>query len=139
MPYRDEYESKIMIVRNKTINKVCELINENINQMFTMWLTMEADIEDCYVHIFKEEFGSYIDAEIEQILWDAAHNINFVIQTYITINRKCYVNKLLQFVRTFMETQFDDFGNWCELSMRMYEASSEYERDNPESKEDNPE
>ncbi len=140
MFFRMSYAERLNRVKHKLIKECKQLIVENWEQMFNMWLSCEMDIEITYQTIFKNEFERYITSEIENILFIAGHNVKFAISAFMSYNKKATLNTVLKFMEIFILEQLDDFDNWCdEISQAMYEETSEYEREfGGERKEDNP-
>jgi hypothetical protein len=107
--------------------------------MFDMWLNCEADMAFGFGYIdkFKKHFSQYMNKDIEQNLYIAGKNINFAISTYMEMydddDDDVELDDVLKFTEKFIENQIIDFDNWCdEISMAMYEESSDYERDEQE-------
>jgi hypothetical protein len=85
---------------------------------------------EMYVVEFKKEFGSLVTNNVVDNLFMAGKMLGFAVQTYQSTTTDFNVKKLIDYVRTFVELQFDDFDNWChDISMAMYENTSEYERE----------
>ena len=128
------YEQKFEIVKQSLINFVKEKISSryNYNNEFHMW--SYSAIKEAYVSKFKEEFSEYMNKDIETKLWFAGQNIGFAVQTFIDTNPYYTLNKLLNFVDTFLTIQLDDFGNWCDdimMAMPDEEFQEENQEDNP--------
>ena len=124
------YGQKFEIVKQSLINFVREKISSryNYNNEFHIW--SYSAIKEAYVSKFKEEFSDYMNKDIEAKLWFAGQNIGFAVQTFIDTNPNYTLNKLLNFVDTFLTIQLDDFGNWCEDIM-MAMPDEEDQEDNP--------
>lgn len=124
------YEQKFEIVKQSLINFVKEKISSryNYNNEFHMW--SYSAIKEAYVSKFKEEFSEYMNDDIEAKLWFAGQNIGFAVQTFIDTNPNYTLNKLLNFVDTFLIIQLDDFGNWCDDIM-MAMPDEEGQEENP--------
>jgi len=133
------FTQKFEIVRTSLISHCKESITENWDKMFDMWLSCEADMEfgHGYQNIFKEEFAKYITPEIDSLLWLAGKNIVFAIVAFMSYKDNASCDDVVNFTENFVTAQLDDFDNWCEdISMAMYEESSEYEREHGNKKED---
>ncbi len=108
------YSHKFDIASKKYIKYCKELIVENFERMFDMWLSIEADMEfgHGYQTIFKEQFGDYITTDVEQQLFFAGKNIIYAINTFIRIKKDKYkLSELLKFVEEFVSEQLNDFDN----------------------------
>jgi hypothetical protein len=124
------YGQKFEIVKQSLINFVREKISSryNYNNEFHIW--SYSAIKEAYVSEFKEEFSDYMNKNIEAKLWFAGQNIGFAVQTFIDTNPNYTLNKLLNFVDTFLTIQLDDFENWCDDIM-MAMPDEEDQEDNP--------
>lgn len=125
------YEEKFKRVKKSLITFVKEEIISRYNYCneFHMW--SYSAIKDAYISKFKDEFARYMNKDIESHLWLAGYNIAFAVQTFIATNPNYTLKKLVTFVETFLTLQLDDFDNWCDdIRMKMYEESSDYEREN---------
>lgn len=127
------YEEKFERVRLSLINHCLECIRENWNRMFDMWLDMEADMEfgDGYQEKFKEEFSQYMNEGIEGDLWFAGKNIVFAIRAFMSFKTDISLSEVLSFTENFINTQLDDFGNWCDGILMAMPDEDEYKEDNP--------
>ena len=135
------YEQKFAIVKKSLIEFVKENITSRYNYCneFHMW--SYSAIKGAYVSKFKEGFSEYMNSDIESKLWFAGQNIGFAVQTFIDLNPNYTLNKLIKFVETFLTTQLDDFGNWCDdISMAMFDENDDLQPNNNEAQnnEDNP-
>ena len=124
------YGQKFKIVKESLINFVRAKISSryNYNNEFHIW--SYSAIKEAYVSEFKEEFSDYMNKNIEAKLWFAGQNIGFAVQTFIDTNPNYTLNKLLNFVDTFLTIQLDDFENWCDDIM-MAMPDEEDQEDNP--------
>ena len=88
-----------------------EIITENHNLMFEMWLKMEADMEfgHGYQHLFEDHFGGH--AYNQNQLWFAAKNIIYAITAFISIKKVYKLEELLEFVEKFVSAQVDGVYN----------------------------
>lgn len=142
------YEERLESVKNGLIADMRRKLTYNWERMFDMWLSMEADLEfgESYKKRFIEQFERYMDEDIENLLWFAGQNLLFAITSYWRHKKNASLNDVINYAEGFIKSQIGDFDNWCEeIRSRMYEESSDYERDQAElhtiqneAKEDNP-
>jgi hypothetical protein len=135
------FQEKFELVRESLISYCKECITTNWERMFDMWLSFEADHEfgNGYKDMFKEHFSQYMNSQIEESLWFAGKNIIFAINAFRSYKNDATLDDILYFTEKFVSEQLDDFNNWCDdISMSMYEETSEYEEDCNNRKEDNP-
>jgi hypothetical protein len=136
------YEQKFQLVRDSLILHCKKCIRTNWEQMFDMWLSIDAgmDFGHAYQDKFKEEFSRYMNSDIETNLFIAGKNVVFAIGAFMAYKKSAKLNDILEFTELFMSEQLDDFTNWCdEISQAMYEETSEYEREfGVRNEEDNP-
>jgi hypothetical protein len=136
------YQDKLDLVRISLINHCKKCISNNWEQMFDMWLSIDAGFAfgHGYQDIFKEQYRRYMNSNIETTLFIAGKNIAFAIKAFMTCKKNANLNDILKFTENFILEQLDDFTNWCdEISQAMYEETSEYEREfSGDRKEDNP-
>jgi len=133
------YEQKFDAASKKFIVYCKGLITENFDQMFDMWLQMEADMEfgHGYEKIFKEQFGNYITEDVKKQLWFDGKNIIYAINAFIKIKKFKYKLKdLLDFVEGFVTEQLGDFDNNYDVSGWYNTEESTHTDDNPTN--DNP-
>jgi len=93
------------------MEKIPQMISDNHNHYFNMWLDDPHDIGDCYVDEFEKVFGDYIHETTT--IWMQGRNIGFVVQTFIG-NGEYSFSGLLNFVKRFIHNQLSDFDNWYE-------------------------
>jgi hypothetical protein len=132
MGYRENYDKHLALAKHALIIDCRKRITDNWDKMFDMWLSCEADMEfgHAYKYHLKEHFGKYVNKEIENTLWFAAKNILFAISALMNYKDDAELDDVLDFTEQFIESQFDDFDNWCEeIATSMYEESSECARD----------
>jgi hypothetical protein len=132
MSYTEEYNIKLQAVTINLISYCQKCITDNWTDDYDMWNNFEADMEiwNGYESIFKKEFDKYITPDIQHILWIASKNTTFSINAFIKITRRCRLIDVLEFVKAFIVEQMDDFDNWCDdISMKMYEESSDYQKE----------
>lgn len=138
------YEERLESVKNALIADMKRKLTYNWERMFDMWLSMEADLEfgESYKQQFYEQFERYMNKDIENLVWFAGKNLVFAITSYSCHKKNASLSDVMKYAEEFIECQMGDFGNWCEeIGSRMYEESSDYERDFPEEnerKENNP-
>lgn len=66
-----------------------------------------------YISKFNEEFFEYINYDTVLQLECAARNIGYALKAYFKVNPHCSLRNLDKFATEFINTQFDDFDNWC--------------------------
>ena len=103
------------IVRDDLSTTIEELISNNIDQMFEMWLVHEADIQQVYVSIFKKYYGEHITDEIEDKLWFAGENITFALTGLMTMDQTIPLQDVLRFTKKMLKEQLDNFENDYDL------------------------
>jgi hypothetical protein len=133
------YKQKFDLVKNDILKFCKECVIENWERMFDMWLNCEADhtFGHGYQTIFKKEFNQYMNNHINDLLYVAAKNVVYAISTFVRYKKNAKVVDVIKFMEDFIEHQLEDFDNWCdEISMAMYEETSEYEREFGDKKED---
>jgi len=110
-----DYGGRLEIVTQKLVEKCKHIIQQNLDNMFDMWLECDADMEFgySYIDILKEYSLTELTEDSKNSLFFAGKNIVFFIQT-ITKDKPIPLNKLLKNVETFVKFQMDDFHNWCE-------------------------
>jgi hypothetical protein len=83
------YEQKFKLVRDSLILFCKESISYNWNELFNMWISIDAGMVfgHAYQDKFKEEFSRYINSNIEATLWLAGKNIAFAIGAFITYKK----------------------------------------------------
>ncbi len=131
------FYDKLSLVEKSLIKHCKERITDNINHMFDMWLSCEADWEFShgYVKIFKEHFGSYITNDVESQLSFAGKNILYAIYTFISLKEDEYeLEELLDFVENFISNQLEDFDHDYGATEWFYNG----ETSGDETTEDNP-
>jgi hypothetical protein len=90
----------------------------NYNKDFYMWSF--TPILSSYHERFSREFGNLMIDTIGCRAYFAGQNCKYVIQTYISVTPNYTLCELLVFVRKFIETQFDNCGEWCPESYEMF-------------------
>ena len=90
-----------------------EIVTQNHDLMFQMWLKMEADIEfgHGYQHIFADNFGGHADINLTNHLWFAGKNVIYAITAFISMKKRYLLEELLEFVEKFISVQVDEFYN----------------------------
>jgi len=109
-----EFSERLDIVKELLIIDFKNIVSENHNKMFDMWIQMEADMAFGYGYQnkFKEHFGNNIDKHTLDQLWFAGKNIIYAINSFITIKSSNYeLEELLHFIEEFVSQQFNDFQN----------------------------
>ena len=100
---------------------------------------MGADMAIIYINKFKEQFSQYMNDDIESTLCDAGNNIEYAARAFMKYKDSPELDDVLDFIELFIKEQISDIGNWCDaIGQAMYEESSEHERGNGDTKEDNP-
>jgi hypothetical protein len=108
------YERKFALFRQSLISYCKEVVSEKYNEMFDMWLQLDAgmDIGHEYIDKFKEHFGDDIRNEIKTQLFFAGKNISYAISSFIYIKDDHYnLHELLDFVESFVSGQLEGFDN----------------------------
>ncbi len=110
-----DYGGRLELVTKKLVEKCKHIIQQNLDNMFDMWLQFDADMEFgySYIDIVKEHSLTELTAESKNSLFFAGKNVVFFIQS-ITKDKQIPINKLLKGVEAFITFQMDDFHNWCE-------------------------
>ena len=134
------YDQKLDLVKKSLIKHCRKCISDNWDKMFDMWLSCDAGMEFGHVYIneFKKEFSQYMNKDIiRNNLYIAGKNIKFAISAFMGMyDDELDLDSVLKFTEKFIDNQITDFDNWCdEISMAMYEETSEYEREFGEEKE----
>jgi hypothetical protein len=125
------YEEKFERVRNIITEKVLLIVQKYYEGgYFNIEISDPHGICEMYEDEFKKEFGSFVTERVKNALFMAGKMLGFAVQAHKSTTSDFNINKLIDYVRTFVEVQFDDFDNWCDdISMAMYEQTSEYERE----------
>jgi hypothetical protein len=125
------YEEKFERVRKIITEKVLRIVHEYYEGgYFNIEIGDPHGIWEMYEDEFKKEFGSFVTERVEHTLCMAGKMLGFAVQAYQSTTSNFNVNNIIDYVRTFVELQFDDFDNWCDdISMSMYQQTSEYERE----------
>jgi len=125
------YEEKFERVRKIITEKVLRIVKEYYESgYFDFEIDDPHSIWEMYIDEFKKEFGSFVTERVEDALFMAGKMLGFAVQAHRTTTSNFNVKKLIDYVRTFVELQFHDFDNWCDdISISMYEQTSEYERE----------
>ena len=55
----------------------------------------------------------YINYDTSLQLECAARNIGYALTTFFKVNTNCSLSNLDNFTTEFLNTQFEDFDNWC--------------------------
>ena len=104
---------KLSKFKSSLITHCKEIITENHNLMFEMWLKMDADTEfgHGYQHIFVDCFWFGENTDIQNQLWFAAKNIIYAITAFISMKKGYLLEELLEFVEKFISAQLDELYN----------------------------
>jgi hypothetical protein len=112
-----DYNNKLEKVRQSLLFFVQKETHDlyNINHIdrelkFNNFITI---IAVHYVSKFNEEFFEYINYDTVLQLECAARNIGYALKAYFKLNQHCSLRNLDNFATEFINTQFDDFDNWC--------------------------
>lgn len=135
------YEHKLALAKHALITHCRESITEHWNGHFDMWLSLDADLVFCqgYVDKFQEQFSQYMNDDIESLLWHTGHNIQYALGAFMKYKDSPELDDVLDYTELFIKEQIGDIDNWCDaIGQAMYEETSEYERENGDTKEDNP-
>jgi hypothetical protein len=140
------YQEKFQEARESLLEKIEELLTRKWNSgWFSTWLSIDAgmDVGHWWQHIFKEHFERYMTEQIENDLFMAGRQLEYALCAFLNYKSQSTEDEIdhydeattledmLIFSKSFLDAQLDDFDNWCgEISMAMYEESSEYEREN---------
>jgi hypothetical protein len=127
-----DYESKFALAKTEIIYYCTQRIRNNWEKMFDMWLSMEADMEfgNVYLDTFNKYFSKYVSTKVASILWHNSNNTLFAISAFMKYNDDAILDNILEFTEIFIKEQLDNFTDYCDdISMAMYEESSECERD----------
>jgi hypothetical protein len=114
------YEERFTLTKETLVRKIKDAIYENHNNYFDMWLDCEVDLQENYLFYFKKYFENYLTKEMEHEIYFAGDNLVYAIKAYIKMNEDYDIHDILQYAELFIDTQMDDFDNWCDLSMTMY-------------------
>lgn len=127
------YSEKFERVRTSLIDYCKQRVIQNWDHMFDMWLNCEADLElgDGYQNKFKEEFSQYMNEDIEGQLWFAGKNVVFAIGAFISFKTDASLNEVVEFTEHFVDTQLNDFDNWCDEILLAMPDEEEHKDDNP--------
>jgi len=114
IPKRKIYMDNHSKFKTSVINHCKEIITDNHNLMFNMWLKMDADAEfgHGYQHLFADYFEGLADINLTNHLWFAGKNVIYAIIAFISMkNDKYELEELLQFVEKFVSAQLDELYN----------------------------
>jgi len=116
------YSEKFQLVKDSIIAGCKKRIIDNWQQMFDMWLQMEADWEFPYEYEehFKAQFSEYMNADVETKIWVSGKNIVYAINTFMEYKKNAKLNDVLNFTEKFICQQLDDFDNLCDDIMMAY-------------------
>ena len=65
-----------------------------------------------YQTAFKEQFGQFINEDVDAQLWFAGKQLVYLITTFRSVKNNSYsLDELLNFVEIFVFHQLDDFDN----------------------------
>jgi len=127
-----DYESKLALAKTEIIYYCTQHIQNNWKKMFDMWLITEADMEfsNVYLDKFNKYFSKYVNAKVASVLWQHSNNTLFAISAFMKYKDEPELDDVLDFTELFIKEQLDNFTDCCDdISMAMYEESSECERD----------
>jgi hypothetical protein len=125
------YEDKFKQVKERILKKVVSIVKDWYEGgYFEIEIADPHPVWEMYEDEFEKEFGSLVTRSVKDSLFMAGKALGFAVQAHQNTTPTFNVTKLVKFVQTFVEFQFDDFNNWCdEISSAMYEQTSEYERE----------
>ena len=126
------YYEKLNLVEQSVVQDFRKCITDNWEKMFGMWLSCEADMEfgHGYQDEFKKEFSKYMNSGIDDKLWFMGGNVVCAVAAFTGYKDDAELDDVLDFTEEFIKTQMSQFTDWCdEISMAMYEESSECERE----------
>jgi len=112
-----DYNNKLEKVRQSLLffvqKETYALYNINHNDRELKFNNFITIIAVHYVLKFNEEFFDYINYDTVLQLECAARNIGYALKSYFKVNTYCSLSNLDKFATEFINTQFDDFDNWC--------------------------
>ena len=125
------YEDKFKRVKECILKKVVSIVKEWYQGgYFEFEIADPHPVWEMYIDEFNKEFGLLVTQDVKDSLFMAGKALGFAVEAHQNTTPNFNVNKLVKFVNSFVEFQFDDFDNWCrEISSAMYEQTSEYERE----------
>jgi hypothetical protein len=123
------YEDKFKRVKERILKEVISIVKEWYQGgYFEFEIADPHPVWEMYIDEFNKEFGLLVTQNVKDSLFMAGKALGFAVQAHQNTTPTFNVTKLVKFVQTFVEFQFDDFNNWCdEISNAMYEQSSDNE------------
>jgi hypothetical protein len=124
------YEDKFKRVKERILKEVVSIVKEwYLGGYFEFEIADPHPVWEMYIDEFNKEFGLLVTQDVKDSLFMAGKALGFAVQAHQNTT-PFNVTKLVKFVHSFVECQFDDFDNWCrEISSAMYEHSSENEEE----------
>jgi type IV secretory pathway VirB6-like protein len=120
MTYQEKFERLRKVITEKVLRIMQEYYESGY---FNIEISDPHYLCEMYVDEFKKEFGSLVTPRVENTLFMAGKMLGFAVQSHQSTTSNFSVKKLIEYVHTFVDLQFDDFGNWCDdISMAMYET-----------------
>jgi len=132
------YITKLQRVEDAIIRECKEKFTNKFNEgYFEMWMSIDAPCElpHIYKREFKNEFGDLVDENTSLYTLSCGSNLVYHVDTITSIQANLSLNKLLQYVETFIKAQLDDFSNACDhiqMSMPDDNGNDEVVVNNPE-------
>ena len=113
------------------------------NYLFSHIIGLEEEaLKSMYVDSFQTEFPEYMNDEISDKLKFSGKNLSYALYAYISMNRDIEVNLIINFAKTLIRHQLNNFlfdfdlPEWCdEYFENDYEKENEDENDQKEQKE----
>ena len=102
-------EERFTLVRHSILLYCKEIISDNWNNQFDMWLQYEADHEfgHGYQKRFKEYFSDCMNSSIEDKLYFAGNNLLFAINAYMSCKDDAELEDILELTEKFISEQMD--------------------------------
>ena len=121
---RMTYQEKFERLRKVITENVLRIMQEYYESgYFNYEIADPHCVWEMYVDEFKKEFGSLVTPHVENKLFMAGKMLGFAVQSHQSTTSNFSVKKLIEYVHTFVDLQFDDFGNWCDdISTAIYET-----------------
>ena len=122
MTYQEKFERLRKVITEKVLRIMQEYYESGY---FKYEIAHPHRIWEMYVQEFKKEFGSLVTPRVENTLFMAGKMLGFAVQSHQSTTSNFSVKTLVEYVHTFVDLQFDDFGNWCDdmyISMAMYKT-----------------
>jgi hypothetical protein len=132
------YINKLQRVEDAIIRECKKKITNKFNEgYFEMWMSIDAPCElpHIYKSEFKNEFGDLVDENTSLYTQSCGSNLVYHVDTITSIQKNLSLNKILQYIETFIKAQLNDFSNACDhiqMSMTDDNGNDEVVVNNPE-------